>query len=358
MNCVGPLASTEYGVASPFQATATVIDQLVEQKYMVVKEQERYVGVLTLSDVVARPHSLIIDCLSEKPSVDYDESLEQALSTMRQHALDLLPVFRVSHFEGVVTLNAILDLVQARALRFQTRLAEIESRDGKLFAVAGVAHDFNNILATLLGAVTLLQLRAEADVTSAGLLAEMEASIVTARDLARSLVSGFQGPRSPEIGAQSVADVVSEGVTFYLKGGPVTAQIAHPEELWAVQIPAGPLFRVVGNLVTNACQAMPDGGILDVTVTNVVVTPGDLAYPLPAGRYVEIAVADGGVGFDETRLPELFEPTFTTKPAGSGMGLAIVKEIVGRYNGYIALRSTPDVGTTARVWFPATPCTN
>ena len=115
---------------------------------------------------------------------------------------------------------------------------------------------------------------------------------------------------------------------------------------------AGKLERVLINLATNACDAMPEGGQLALTTGNI-----DLAQPLgavPAGQYVLLSVSDSGTGMDAATVKRIFEPFFSTKEVGhgTGLGLSIVSGIVAQSGGHIAVESVLGVGTTFRLYFP------
>jgi len=109
---------------------------------------------------------------------------------------------------------------------------------------------------------------------------------------------------------------------------------------------------VIGNMVINADQAMPDGGLILIGAENVSVSPQD-NLPLDAGAYVRITIEDHGRGIDEGTLPKVFDPYFTTKSEGSGLGLAAAYSIVKSHGGHITVESEPGAGATFHVFLPA-----
>ncbi len=228
------------------------------------------------------------------------------------------------------------------------RLAKLESL-GVL--AGGIAHDFNNILAVIMGSVTLAAELPDVGPRPRELLAEAEAACERARDLAKQLVTFAKGG-APRKRTGSVGDVVREAVGFSSRGSNVAVELALPDEPALAEFDAGQLHQVVHNLILNAQQAMPDGGTVRVEVSQVTLDGGS-AIPLPPGRHVRIRVTDHGVGILATHLDRIFDPYFSTKKTGSGLGLATAHSIVTRHGGHIAVSSTPGWGTTFEVYLPA-----
>ena len=119
-------------------------------------------------------------------------------------------------------------------------------------------------------------------------------------------------------------------------------------ELWLVEVDSGQVAQAISNVVINADQAMPEGRVLRISARNVTVDAEGVSV-----RYVVIKIADHGVGIPAAHLARIFEPYFTTKQKGSGLGLAVTYSVVKRHDGYIRVESNPGVGTTFRVYLPA-----
>ena len=119
----------------------------------------------------------------------------------------------------------------------------------------------------------------------------------------------------------------------------------------------GQISQVIANLVVNAEQAMPDGGTLHVDCDNFSCAP-ETAPSIPdlvPGDYIRIRVRDEGVGIPEQCLKRIFDPYFTTKPSGNGLGLATTYSIVRNHNGLITVESAQGCGSTFTVYLPADP---
>ena len=253
---------------------------------------------------------------------------------------------RLLYYEGFVT-----DISARRHLE-----SEI-GRASKLEAVGilagGIAHDFNNILTVVLGNVTL----AEADIdqgSPVGLrLQEAKRAVLRARDLTLQLLTFARGGE-PVRTMIELPELLKESAGFALHGAKARGEFKFARGLWRVNADKGQLGQVVQNLVINAVQAMPEGGVITLSASNVV-HPGTLTGvpSLPPGRYVHLAVADTGVGIAREHLAKIFDPYFTTKEQGSGLGLALVYSIVRKHDGHVAVESEPGKGAVFRIWLPA-----
>ena len=240
-----------------------------------------------------------------------------------------------------------------RAEHERSRLARLESL-GVL--AGGLAHDFNNILMGVVGNLSLAQaLVRPTDRRLADRLREAEAACVRARGVTSQLLTFAKGG-APVKTAVSMRELVSECARFALSGSPVASRFVVDPNLWTASVDTVQVGQVVHNLVLNAMQAMPRGGTVEVTLTNVFVTGGAVDVPseLAPGRYVRLSVADTGPGIPPDHVARIFEPYFTTKEKGSGLGLAISFSIARAHGGTIRVASTPGgSGSRFDVFLPA-----
>ncbi|MFC2071611.1 ATP-binding protein, partial [Chloroflexota bacterium] len=125
-----------------------------------------------------------------------------------------------------------------------------------------------------------------------------------------------------------------------------------PDNLWPVEVDEGQMNQVITNMVINAQEAMPEGGVISVNAKNTVVQ-GRSTLPLSKGRYVCITIVDQGVGIKKEHLDRIFDPYFSTKQKGSGLGLATSYSIIKNHGGHITVDSTPAVGTAFHIYLPA-----
>ncbi len=215
----------------------------------------------------------------------------------------------------------------------------------------GIAHDFNNLLTAILGNISLAALEAETEEVLYR-LEDAEKACQQAQGLARQLLTFAKGGR-PIKKPQLVSDFLQKAASLALCGSRSRCEFAFAENLWPVEVDSGQIQQVFGNLLINADQAMPAGGVIYLGTENVFLQNG-AAGPLPPGKYVKISVADQGIGIRPENLSKIFDPYFTTKDTGNGLGLATVYAIIKSHGGSIQVESQPGLGTTFTLFLPAT----
>lgn len=208
----------------------------------------------------------------------------------------------------------------------------------------GIAHDFNNLLTAIVGNITLASNYLLPESRSALLLAESEKACLRARDLTQQLLTFAKGGE-PVKQIASIAAIVRESASFALRGSGTRPEFQIPDDLWNAEVDKGQISQVIHNLVLNAEQAMPGGGVVDVSCTNLSAVDDR--------RWVRIDIQDYGIGIQQEYLQKVFDPYFTTKQKGSGLGLSSSYSIVRKHGGRIELESTPGAGTTFHVYLPA-----
>jgi signal transduction histidine kinase/CheY-like chemotaxis protein len=227
------------------------------------------------------------------------------------------------------------------------KMAKLESIG---ILAGGIAHDFNNILTAIQGNISLAKLASKPRDKVFKWLAEAEKASTRARDLTQQLLTFSRGGE-PVRKASHIAGIVRDSCEFALRGSSVRCEFSIPEHVWAVNADEGQISQVISNLVINAHQAMPQGGVIDVKVDHSEVGP-EHGLQIPAGDYVRISIEDHGCGIPEEHLSKIFDPYFTTKEKGSGLGLATSYSIIKKHDGLIAVDSAPGCGTTFNVYLP------
>lgn len=215
----------------------------------------------------------------------------------------------------------------------------------------GIAHDFNNFLTVILGSISLVKMEADPESRIYRLLADAEQGARQAKELTSQLLSFSKGGE-PIKRVCVFGPLVEEWVRFALRGSNVTFGFSISDALWLVEIDESQVCQVINNIVINAAQAMPDGGRLDVSADNVVVG-SDTGVALDDGKYVRVSLQDTGPGIPEEHLHRVFDPYFTTKQHGSGLGLATSYSIIKGHGGTITVESQPKAGAAFHVYFPA-----
>jgi two-component system cell cycle sensor histidine kinase/response regulator CckA len=236
---------------------------------------------------------------------------------------------------------------------------EERQRIGKLESIGllagGIAHDFNNILTAILGNVNLARMHTTPGDELHTLLMESEKASIRAQGLTQQLLTFAKGG-APIKKLSSVPEIIKEAASFVLRGSNIKCRFAIPDDLWKADIDAGQITQVISNLVINAQQAMPEGGIVDIACENVDLTGmQDLLkkLQLKQGNYIKITITDYGVGIPQEYINRIFDPYFTTKQKGSGLGLSIVYSIIRNHGGYIGVESEVDKGSTFCLYLPA-----
>ena len=217
----------------------------------------------------------------------------------------------------------------------------------------GIAHDFNNFLTAILGNIALARVQMREDKKVAELLIRSETAARQARDLTQQLLTLSRGDW-PTKKTSSARELIEECAGFSLRGSNVGCHLDLDPDVALVEIDRGQIGQVLHNLIINADQAMPEGGVIEIRASNVHIKRPD-TRPLAPGDYVVVSVRDRGIGIPQQHLDKIFDPYFTTKTRGSGLGLATSYSIVQNHQGFISVDSELGVGTTFSVFLPAAP---
>jgi PAS domain S-box-containing protein len=251
-------------------------------------------------------------------------------------------------------IGAVLSL---RDVTEQRRMAEELFQARRLESIGllagGIAHDFNNLLEGILGNLDLAALLVPADTPARAHVDAAERAALRARGLTRQLLTFARGG-DPVKELSAVADIIRESAAFALTGSNVSCEFTAPPALWLVDIDRAQLSQVVQNLAINARQAMPEGGTVRIRCDNV---DGGAAPEPAAGRQVLIEVEDDGPGIPTAIVDRIFDPYFTTKAAGSGLGLAVAHAVIQKHGGRIVVGATPAGGARFTILLPASDAT-
>lgn len=237
--------------------------------------------------------------------------------------------------------------------RLQEEAVKAQKLESLGILAGGIAHDFNNILTAIIGNISLARWMVGEQHEVSARLAECEKAASRAADITRQLLTFSRGGE-PEKNYVDIKKLVEEAVSFSLHGSNCRETFEFDEELWPLVADAGQLHQVLNNLVLNAIQAMPGGGLISVKTNNVVIATMENPALKP-GRYVRISIADQGGGIPHENLSKIFDPYFTTKDKGTGLGLTSAYSIVRRHEGLVHVESSPGTGTTFEILLPAAP---
>lgn len=257
---------------------------------------------------------------------------------------------------GVFVKNAkpyrILGVVKNISERKQAERELIKKRKLESLGLlaGGIAHDFNNLLTAILGNISLAKMEADPEKDIFESLVCAEKASMMAKDLSMQLLTFSKGG-VPIRKTASIEEIIRDSARFALKGSNVKCDISVENKLSPVEIDVGQINQVLNNLIINASQAMPDGGIISIVCESVSVSKRDKLH-LKKGKYIRIKISDTGFGISKEVLEKIFDPYFTTKNTGSGLGLSITYSIVKKHDGHIDVESKSGVGTVFTIYFP------
>ncbi len=231
----------------------------------------------------------------------------------------------------------------------ERELLKAEKLESLGVLAGGIAHDFNNILSAIISNIQLALMKLEKNQDIKSYLLNTVETTRKASDLTKQLLTFSKGG-APVRKDASLIELIKDTAGFVLRGSKTKVEYAIPDDLWAASVDEGQISQVIHNLVLNAKQAMPKGGIIRISAENIIVEADRRLRP---GQYAQITVKDCGTGIAKENLPKIFDPFFTTKKDGNGLGLATSYSIITRHNGSIDVESQEGAGTTFIIRLPA-----
>jgi PAS domain S-box-containing protein len=247
----------------------------------------------------------------------------------------------------VITFNDITarDKMEKERLQF----SKLESVG---ILAGGIAHDFNNFLSALFSTITVTKLDVRKGTNLHNNLTEAERICLQARGLTQQLLAFSRGG-SPIKQLCSIAETITATALFTLRGSNVRCEFSIEDGLWDAEADQAQIVQIINNLVINAQQAMPQGGLIKIRANNTQLEAGFISSHIKRGKYVNITIEDQGIGIPKEHLTRIFDPYFTTKQKGSGLGLATTYSIIRNHDGFIDVESQVAVGTKFYIYIPA-----
>ncbi|MGA2090248.1 MAG: PAS domain S-box protein, partial [Endomicrobiales bacterium] len=243
----------------------------------------------------------------------------------------------------------VLDMTDHK--RMEEEIRKTQKLDSLGILAGGIAHDFNNILTGILGNISLVRYSMNPADNNHQILNDAEQAALRAKNLSHQLLTFAKGG-VPIKKVTALAGIIKETVTFSMHGSQAVCEFHFDQDLSPVEIDPDQIGQVIGNIVINAVQAMPNGGEISVTAENVTVSEPS-TVSLKAGSYVRIVIKDTGVGIAPNVLGKVFDPYFTTKDNGTGIGLAAAYSIIRNHDGYITAVSELGKGASFIIYLPA-----
>lgn len=248
--------------------------------------------------------------------------------------------------EVIATIEDISELREHE--KEQRKLEKLESL-GVL--AGGIAHDFNNILTGIMANLSFARVLVSPEHKSSKPLLEAEKASRRAAELAQQLLTFAKGGE-PNKKVISLQHLIEEAVSLMLRGSNVRSIVTIPKSIHAVEADEGQISQVLNNIIINSTQAMPGGGTLRILAKNMRL-PEENSFNLAAGHYVKVTLQDEGCGISQKDQNKIFDPYFTTKISGTGLGLASAFSITARHKGHITFDSKIDKGTSFTIYLPS-----
>ena len=247
------------------------------------------------------------------------------------------------------TLSILHDITDKR--RMEEELIKSQKLESIGILAGGIAHDFNNFLAGIMGNISLAKIELDKNGKAYQLLDQAEKASERAKALTGQLLTFSKGG-APIKKITTISDIIIDCSTFALRGSKVKCDFNLPTNLWPVEIDEGQINQVIQNIIINADQVMPRGGTIKISAKNIMVET-DSGLPLYPGKYVKITFQDQGSGIPEVNLNKIFDPFFSTKQTGNGLGLTTAYAVIKRHDGHIIVNSKVGTGTTFDIYLPS-----
>ena len=236
--------------------------------------------------------------------------------------------------------------------QIQEELQKMQRLESIGTLAGGIAHDFNNILLAIFANISMAKEDIPKDSTSYEFINEAEKAMEMAKNLANQLLTFAKGGE-PIKSNVNIAELIAEVVKFDLSGSNVLPIFDIQPNNWHALLDVGQIQQVFSNLSINANHAMPEGGHLFISTENITL-PNTNEQSLAPGDYVKIIFRDEGVGMGPDIIDQIFDPYFTTKETGNGLGLATTYSIIHKHVGNISVVSKLGVGSIFTIILPAT----
>lgn len=247
---------------------------------------------------------------------------------------------------GVLAFSDISD-----QMKQEEELQKSQRMESIAMLSSGIAHDFNNILTGILGNLSLATRHCDDSNPLGAFIGSAEKAAMRAKDLTYQLLTFARGG-APTRSKTSMRQLLSESANFILRGSNCRLDTQLEEGLWPVSADEGQISQVLNNLLINASQAMPKGGCITIVAENADIG-GEPSLPLSPGNYSKITISDEGSGISVQDMARIFDPYFTTKKEGTGLGLSMSYTIIKNHQGHILVDSEEGIGTTFTLYLPA-----
>ncbi|MHA2252025.1 MAG: PAS domain S-box protein [Candidatus Kariarchaeaceae archaeon] len=250
--------------------------------------------------------------------------------------------------EPVKMIGTFQDITESK--KEEAERLKIQKIESLSLLAGGIAHDYNNILVGILGNVNLLQYNPNLDNDMQSSLQDIEKATIRANDLTKQLLTFSKGG-VPVKAPAHISEIVQDSVSLIMRGSKSRYELHVEDNLPVVEVDVGQISQMINNIIINAKQAMPNGGLLKIVAKTTTITP-EKSVPLANGDYIKISIKDQGMGIPREIQDKIFDPYFTTKTSGIGLGLATSYSIAKQHEGLLRFKAKDNEGTTFMIYLP------
>ncbi|MBA4371459.1 MAG: hypothetical protein C0402_01210 [Thermodesulfovibrio sp.] len=260
--------------------------------------------------------------------------------------------FPIKDKSGAVTsvIEVVRNITEHRLLESEQLKTQKLEAMGTL--AGGIAHDFNNLLQGVFGYMSMAKMHLDQREKALAMIEQAEKALNMSVNLTTQLLTFSKGGK-PVKKMITLKPVIETAAKFALSGSSSDYRAEIAPDLWRVAADEGQIGQVVQNIVLNAKQAMPHGGTVEILAGNISMPEGENPLIPDGGKFVEIVIRDCGIGMTDEKIARIFDPYYTTKQSGSGLGLATAHSIIKNHDGMIEVASVPDKGSTFTIYLPA-----
>jgi signal transduction histidine kinase len=266
------------------------------------------------------------------------------------------PVNSYQLFENLINCAHRLRAEQQIKLQHQMEIREAWSKQNETIAIlaGGIAHDYNNMMQAILGYTALAKMQLEPGSEANDYLVKVDKCAEEVSELSQQLTL-LVNNSCGEMPQEMIMPCVMSSINSVLAGTAISLSTDCPEDLPRIRFDAQQLHFVFSGLATNAVEAMPARGLLQLTAQVVDISEHDF-LPIKPGTYIQISLTDNGAGILPEVLPKIFAPYFSTKQKsykrGVGLSLTLCRTVIMDHGGSIAAESTPGNGAVFHIWLP------
>lgn len=255
---------------------------------------------------------------------------------------------------GIVTISRDITSrkeQEEQRLDMERQLLHLQKIESLGVLAGGIAHDFNNILTGIIGNISFARRYLDESHKAWTILQNAEKAANRASELSNQLLTFAKGGQ-PIKKVVPVKHIIDECISLVLRGSNVSYQLELPDDALLIEVDEGQICQAINNIIINATQAMPGGGMITTRAERVEIDDS-CEIPLPPGRYIRLSFTDSGCGIPDDDQLKIFDPYFTTKAGGNGLGLATTYSIVNKHGGRISVHSVVGTGSTFEILLPA-----